>query len=118
MPPWVGRGVAGVITLLVVALVILKLPPSVLRIENPEWKLLIDQSGLLVLALGFGVFLLVGVWGMRQTLACVGGVMLLQVMLLSSAASLAPELDAFHSRLDLAGGSYSVVSEAQRFGEI
>ncbi len=97
MPVWVGGGVATLVILLFTALLILKLPPQVLSITAPEWKLVLDQSGLLAVMLGIGVFVLVGVWGMRQTLTCVGGVMLLQVMLLTSAASLAPELDPYRS---------------------
>ena len=97
MPAWIGHGLATMIFLLFGALLMLKCPAPWLTMAHPEWKAVVDQSGSLSLALGFGVFVLVGVWGMRQTLTCVGGVMLVQVLLLTSAASIAPALDAYYS---------------------
>jgi 4-amino-4-deoxy-L-arabinose transferase-like glycosyltransferase len=97
MPGWVGGGVAALIALMFLFLIFLKQPPAALYYGNVSWKIIFDQSDMVAMILGLGVFVLVGVWGMRQTLACIGGVMLLQVVLLSSAASLAPELDAYQS---------------------
>ena len=97
MPSWVGRGIAALIFIFFLGLLVLKLPPDMLSIDTPQWKIIVDQSAVLALVLGFAVFVLVGVWGMRQTLACVGGVMLAQVLLLTTAASLAPTLDPYQS---------------------
>jgi 4-amino-4-deoxy-L-arabinose transferase-like glycosyltransferase len=102
MPAWVGRGIAALILVLVIALVLVKLPPDVLNFDGPEWPLIRDQGGLLAMVLGLGVFILVGAWGMRQTLTCIGGVMLVQVLLLTSASSLAPELNAYESTRTIA----------------
>jgi len=101
-PPWVGGGLAALIVIFFAAMVFLKVRPAVLSMGRPEWKVVFDQSDSLTLALGVGIFVLVGVWGMRQTLSCLGGVLLVQVLLLTSASSLAPALDAFRSTRQIA----------------
>ncbi len=102
MPGWVGAGLAFLVAIFFLGLVFLKVQPEVLSMASPGWSAVFSQSGLLAVVLGIGIFIFVGVWGMRQTLACLGGVMLVQVLLLTSAASLAPELDPFQSSLQVA----------------
>jgi hypothetical protein len=55
------------------------------------------QSGWLPLALGLAIFVLVGVWGMRQTLACFGGLIAAQLILIAALVPIAGALDPFHS---------------------
>jgi hypothetical protein len=102
MPGWVGIGLAVLIGLFFLALVFLKIQPAVLALGNPIWKLIFDQGNALAVVLATGIFVIAGVWGMRQTLVCLAGVMLTQVLLLTTLASLAPELDAFQSSYPVA----------------
>lgn len=102
MPAWVGMGLASLIGVFFLGLLFLKVQPEVLVMASPGWRAVFSQSGLLALTLGFGIFVWVGVWGMRQTWASLGGIMLIQVLLLTSVSSLAPELDPVQSTSQIA----------------
>lgn len=102
MPPWVGRGIAALIAVLTLALLFVKLQPDTLGIQSAAWKTFWSESGPLALALGLSVFVLVGVWGMRQTWVCVTGIWLVQALLFMTASSILPELDTYYSTRPLA----------------
>jgi 4-amino-4-deoxy-L-arabinose transferase-like glycosyltransferase len=102
MPAWISRGIAGLIALFFIGLLALKLPPDVLPIQGPEWDVIVNHHDLLALTLGIAIFVLVGVWGMRKTYACIGGILVVQVLLLTSVATVAPELDAHESTRPIA----------------
>jgi hypothetical protein len=102
MPAWIGMGLASLVFVFFLGLVFLKIQPAVFTLGNDVWKVVFDQSGTLALVLGIGIFVLVGVWGMRHVLSCLGGITLVQVLLLTSLASLAPELDAHQSSFAIA----------------
>jgi 4-amino-4-deoxy-L-arabinose transferase-like glycosyltransferase len=97
MPAWVGGGLAVLILILFLALMTLKLPHGVLSLEHPAWKVFLEHSHLLALMLGLGIFILVGVWGMRQTRAAIAGVIGVQVLIFISAVLLAPEFNPYFS---------------------
>jgi 4-amino-4-deoxy-L-arabinose transferase-like glycosyltransferase len=97
MPLWIGTGVAALIGVFFILLIVLKWPFASAYFGRAEWKTLLTQSDLLTLVLGLGIFVLVGAWGMRQTLTCVAGIMVVHGLLLTGAASLAPALDRYRS---------------------
>lgn len=102
MPDWLGKGVACLIVLFIVLLALLKWPRELSFLSDPMIHIVWAQSGTFALVLGFGVFILVGVWGMRQTLACFGGIVVVQVLLLAALSSLSTQLDPFLSSRTLA----------------
>jgi 4-amino-4-deoxy-L-arabinose transferase-like glycosyltransferase len=80
MPAWVGRGVGAMILVCVLVLIALKWPAG--SHYFLPWDMV--EGGFFGMMLGLGVFILVGVWGMRQTLACVGGILVVQTLLVST----------------------------------
>ncbi len=101
-PPWVERGVLALVLLHAAALCVLKLPCAAPLFQDPVASAFRAHSDALSLILGLIVFILVGVWGMRQSVASLGGIMMAQVLLLSTLASLAINLDPFMSNKGLA----------------
>ena len=102
LPSWIQGGVVVLILLLVGGLAVLKMPRAAVLFSEPVAAAFHFRADTLSLMLGFGVFILVGVWGMRQTWACLGGMMIVQVLLLSTLSSLAPTLDPYLSNRGLA----------------
>lgn len=101
-PKWVEGGVIALILIWVAGLTVLKLPQANLLFSDPVAAVLRAHSGGLALILGLGVFILVGVWGMRQVTACLSGIVMVQVILLSSLTSLAVSVDPYLSNKGLA----------------
>ena len=101
MPTWMERGVIAFILILVAGLAVLKLPQADPLFIDPIAAAFRVHSGVLSLILGLGVFILVGVWGMRQMMASLSGVVMVQVLLLSSLTSLAVSLDPYLSNKSL-----------------
>jgi len=97
MPRWLGGGLAALIVLYSLFLILLKWPRPLSFLSDPATQALLSQSGMLPLVLGLGIFIFVGVWGMRQVLTCFGGVMLVQVLLLTTLSSLTAQLDPYFS---------------------
>lgn len=96
MPHWLRGGIVSLIALYAILLLIMKWP------EPPEFLLasggaLLHARGLISLVLGGGIFIFVGVWGMRRTDACFGGVMVTQAMLLSVLINAATHFDPYLS---------------------
>jgi 4-amino-4-deoxy-L-arabinose transferase-like glycosyltransferase len=102
LPAWVERGVAGLIAIFIGGLVVLKFPQAAPLFKDPAAAVFHAHSDALALILGIGVFILVGVWGMRDSAACLGGVMIVQVLLLSMLSSLSPILDPYLSNRGIA----------------
>ena len=102
MTRWQANGLAALILLFVAGLWLLKCPSRPEFLNRPEAMVFLSRAGMLSLVLGLGVFVFVGVWGMRQAAACFGGVLLVQVLLLSTLAALAPALDSYRSTRGIA----------------
>jgi 4-amino-4-deoxy-L-arabinose transferase-like glycosyltransferase len=102
LPSWMQWGIACLITLFVAGLCLLKIPQAVKIFNDPSALAVHAQADVPALILGFGVFVLVGVWGMRRAWACLGGIMLTQVLLLSTFGTLALTLDPYLSNRGLA----------------
>ncbi len=102
IPKWVERGVIGLILMLVAGLGTLKLPQTAEFFKDPAALAVRSHGDALSLILGCGVFVLVGVWGMRHSLTCLGGIMIVQVVLLSAFTSLSVDLDPYFSNKGLA----------------
>lgn len=97
MPAWIGQGLGVLILTFVGLLCLLKIPKEILALATPEWSLFLGESGLLALVLGVGIFVFVGILGMRQTWAGLVGMMMVEVLFLNACAALAPLLDPYHS---------------------
>jgi 4-amino-4-deoxy-L-arabinose transferase-like glycosyltransferase len=102
MSKWVERGVVALIVIFVAAVMVLKLPQTAVFFKDPIAQVVRSHGDALSLLLGCGVSILVGVWGMRQSMASLGGVMIVQVLLLSALASLSSALDPYLSNKGLA----------------
>lgn len=97
LPPWLRGGVVALIGLFIVALMLLKRPQTIPDLLAPPASLILAQSGFIGLVLGFGVFIFVGIWGMRRSAACFGGVLLVHVFLWTLLASMASGIDPYYS---------------------
>ncbi len=95
-------GVASLIAILVAGLCLLKIPQAARLFNDPSALAVRAQADVPALMLGFGVFILVGVWGMRHPWNCLGGIMLVQVLLLSTFGTLSLTLDPYLSNRGLA----------------
>lgn len=100
-PAWVGRGMVVLIALFFGGLVALKMPEGFAVMQTPPMQAFLSQAGSLYLMLGLGVFLFVGAWGMRQTSAAFGAVLLSQALVLSTVAVAGPAIDPWQSTRDL-----------------
>ncbi|HVO33706.1 MAG TPA: phospholipid carrier-dependent glycosyltransferase [Elusimicrobiota bacterium] len=96
-PRWMSWGIGALILFLSACLVALKGPLQMHEIADPILARLAARSGGLGLALGMDVFILVGVWGMREAVSCFGGILVAQSLLLCSVAAVAPALDTYLS---------------------
>lgn len=97
MPRWLEGGLVALIVTFVLGLWILKWPHGLRLLASPPASLLIAQSGMVALLLGLGVFILVGVWGMRRSDACFGGILIVSVLLWTSLSALAGAIDPYYS---------------------
>ncbi len=102
MPKWIEWGLVGLIGVLLTGLLLLKLPQSLGLFKDPVAAVVRLHADGLAVILGLSVFLLVGVWGMRQSLTCLGGIVTVQVLLLSTIISLAVHVEPFLSNKGLA----------------
>ena len=93
IPSWLEGGVISMIVIFIAALCLLKLPLSDALYSDPIAMTIRTNSGTLSLTLALGVFVLVGIWGMRQSTASLAGIMIIQVLLLSTISSLSIALD-------------------------
>ena len=97
LPRWMTGGLITLIGLFIAGLILLKCPLPIQALQEPPANGLLAQSGWTALILGFGVFIFVGVWGMRRTMPCFGGILLMHVLLWTSLASLAGVMDPYCS---------------------
>jgi len=102
LPRWVECGVIGLVLLNIAAICALKFPWPASVFQDSAILALRSQGDTLSLIVGLNVFVLVGVWGMRQSLASLGGIIMAQVLLLSTLASLVTVLDPWLSNKGLA----------------
>src|SRR5262249_32249454 len=70
MPQWMELGVAALIFIFVAGLCTLKFPEAQVFFTDPVAAALRAHGDALGVMLGIGVFILVGVWGMRKPAAC------------------------------------------------
>jgi 4-amino-4-deoxy-L-arabinose transferase-like glycosyltransferase len=96
-PAWIRRSLEILIGLFVAFLLTLKWAHGNPSLKDPLVASVCQLDGLLALVLALGVLVFVGVRGMRQTLFCFGGILVVQVLLLSIVASMAPCLDSYLS---------------------
>lgn len=101
MPGWVQGGIVSLVVLFSMGLLIIKVPLPFAFFRAPPVAAFLHAAGLLGILLGLGVFVLVGVWGMRDTWAAFGGLLVVQVLLLTSINSAALALDPYFSARDL-----------------
>ena len=99
---WMMGGVVSLILVIVAGLAALKIPLAAPLFSDPVAAAIRSHADILCLVLGTSVFVLVGVWGMRQSWACLGGITMVQVLLLSTLSSTAPVLDPWLSNRGLA----------------
>jgi 4-amino-4-deoxy-L-arabinose transferase-like glycosyltransferase len=102
MPLWLGHGLAGLIGIFLALLLIFKWPRPAAFLTDPLFQAVVGQSGPLALVLGIGVFVFVGVWGMRRALPAFGGIVLVQVLFLSTLSVISIQLDPLLSTRTLA----------------
>jgi len=102
LPSWMMGGVVGLILVMIAGLAALKIPQAASLFSDPVAASVRSHADILCLVLGASVFVLVGVWGMRQSWACLAGITMVQVFLLSTLSSTAPLLDPWLSNRGLA----------------
>jgi 4-amino-4-deoxy-L-arabinose transferase-like glycosyltransferase len=102
LPSWMMGGIISLILIFIVGLVVLKIPQAAPLFSDPVAAAVRSHADILCLVLGISVFVLVGVSGMRQSGACLAGITLVQVLLLSTLSSTAPALDPWLSNRGLA----------------
>ena len=102
VPRWVNGGLVTLILICVLGLCALKIPAIVGLYQGPAAQAVHAHGDALALVLGMAVLILVGVWGMRQSLAIFGGITLAQVLLLSAMSPIAASLDPYLSNKGLA----------------
>jgi hypothetical protein len=102
LPSWMMGGVVSLILVFAAGLTVLKIPQAAPLFSDPAAAAIRSHADILCLVLGASVFVLVGVWGMRQNGACLAGITLAQVLLLSTLSSTAPALDPWLSNRGLA----------------
>jgi hypothetical protein len=88
MPTWVAGGLCTLVVLFSAGLIALKVPGIFSRFPETLFEYL--QTNVISIVLGVGIFVLIGVWGMRRTWAALVGIGVAQVMIiLACLASLA-----------------------------
>ena len=102
LPLWMKGGVLSLVLIFVAALGVLKSPLAADLFRDPAAAAVHAHADALGVVIGLGVFVFVGIWGMRQSWICLGGIMMVQVLLLSTAASLSSVLDPYLSNRGLA----------------
>ncbi len=101
-PGWVQKGVLGLVVIFSCAVAVLKLPQAAVLFQDPAAEALRAHAGLLSFMLSVIVTVLVGVWGMRQTMAALVGLVMAQVLFFGSLPSLANPVDPFLSNKAIA----------------
>lgn len=90
---WVRRGIVAMMGAWTLVLVIGKWPGAIAFTQDSPGWLLHVQGDALAFVLAIVIFILAGVWGMRRNSVCFGGIVLCQILVLSTVVLIAPEAD-------------------------